>query len=97
MKLWVIGSPRSGTSFITDYLGLYTEGVFNEPWDTHPRLEPEKWEFDCDNFVFKYCRNWMIADDIVKLFSESIFIHVFKLEYSGGRVQTHYKNNGDSE
>ena len=77
--IWVVGSPRSGTTMLTDYIGKHTDFVYNEPWETHNVNDFFSWSFpDCNSIVFKYCSNWMLAKKIQKRFKNSFFVHVLR-------------------
>lgn len=76
--VWVIGSPRSGTTYVTDYLGKYADKVYNEPWDTHPLANPNTWVFpENKKIVFKYCENWRNLAVLLK-YPNSLFVHVWR-------------------
>lgn len=80
--IWIIGSPRSGTTMLTDFLGNFTSIKYNEPWDSYPPNEYKKWQFpDVSSIVFKYCRNWEIVDFLVDKFPNSKFIHIIRNPY----------------
>lgn len=77
--IWVVGCPRSGTTFLTNYIGQYTERIYNEPWETYPLEDVESWQFPlCKNLVFKYCCNWKRVDKILKRFYPSKFIYMIR-------------------
>lgn len=77
--IWVIGVPRSGTSFLTDYLGQYANYCFNEPWDRYPLETPQYWSFPrARTIVFKYCANWRSAKILARRFKRSYFIHLIR-------------------
>lgn len=76
--IWVIGSPRSGTSFITDFIGKHTACCYNEPWrDFHPDRVRD-WNFECKSLVLKYCRNWQNAQYLNNRFRKSYFVHMIR-------------------
>jgi Sulfotransferase family len=77
-SIWIIGCPRSGTTFLTDYIGQYVNHKYNEPWDTHPINNPYIWKLPEESFVFKYCENWRNADYILKTWPDSIFVHIWR-------------------
>jgi hypothetical protein len=75
--VWIVGSPRSGTTYLTNLIGLNTDCCFNEPNEIYLRDQVSNWEFPvCDSIVFKYCENWIYAKEIVQRFPNSYFIHV---------------------
>lgn len=77
--LWILGSPRSGTTFITDFIGKFTDKSYNEPWQTHPLNEAHSWKFPpAKNIVFKYCENWKNIEIILSRFKNNHFIHVWR-------------------
>ncbi len=77
---WVIGSPRSGTTFLTDFIGQYTDCMFNEPWQSYPLEEFNNWHFPdaCKSLVFKYGCNWKRGNEILLRFPQSCFIHILR-------------------
>lgn len=77
--IWIIGVPRSGTTFLTDYLGKFTDLCYNEPWGQYDIDNPNKWQFPNNkNIVFKYCANWRNADILNYKFKKSYFIHLIR-------------------
>lgn len=75
--IWIIGCPRSGTTFITKYIGNYVSECFNEPFDLYPVRKVEDWKFPkVKSIVFKYCVNWKDANKINKKFKNSYFVHM---------------------
>jgi hypothetical protein len=79
--VWVIGSPRSGTTFLTRLIGRNTDLMFDEP-ETDPmyeRYRVDAWEFpDCGSLVFKWCENWVVAKQILDRFPNSYFLHTIR-------------------
>ena len=79
--IWVVGSPRSGTTFLTDLIGRNCDYVFNEPGDD-PRLRRgavEEWVFPkAKTICFKWCENYRVADKIIARFPNSYFIHIIR-------------------
>ena len=70
--IWVIGVPRSGTTFLTDYLCKHTNQCYNEPWDTFIHNEVDQWAFpETESISFKYCMNWRYAKTINERFRKS--------------------------
>lgn len=77
--IWVIGSPRSGTTMLTDFIGKYTDKVYNEPWESHPVDQIDKWKFpNVQSITFKYCSNWKNASKILSKFRNSKFVHIIR-------------------
>lgn len=78
--IWVIGSPRSGTTLLTNYIGKYTDLNYNEPFSTHSINDCKTWNFPIffNSLVFKYCVNWMNAKFLFENFKKSYFVHVFR-------------------
>lgn len=77
--IWIIGSPRSGTTFLCDYIGKYVDKVYNEPWKTHPLSSPHTWKFPkCDTVLMKYCENWRNLRYIMDRWPDSYFIHMWR-------------------
>ena len=77
--IWIIGVPRSGTTFLTNYLGKYTDYCFNEPWDRYPLENPRLWTLpEAKTIVFKYCANWRNAKILSNRFKSSYFIHLIR-------------------
>ncbi len=79
LTIWIIGSPRSGTTFLTDYIGRYTDKKYNEPWKTHHIDDARRWIFpEVNNIVFKYCENWRNLHILTNLYPNSIYVHVWR-------------------
>lgn len=75
--IWIVGSPRSGTSYITDLIGNYTNFCFNEPWETYPLGKHNSWDLPNNGrIVFKYCANALHYEEISNRFPISKWIHV---------------------
>jgi len=75
---WVLGCPRSGTTFVTDYLGRYADKTYNEPWDTHHLSDPASWVFPAvKKIVFKYCENWRNLRALMG-YTDSMYVHVWR-------------------
>lgn len=76
---WIIGSPRSGTTYLTDLLGKNVDKYYNEPWNTHHLHKVETWKFPKNKtIVFKYCENWRNYHFIKNNFTNNTFIHVYR-------------------
>jgi len=88
--IWIIGCPRSGTSFLTDYIGNYTDYCFNEPWNDFPLGKHKDWMLPKHNVVlkgikqlntsvvFKYCANALYYDEISKLYPKSKWVCIVR-------------------
>lgn len=77
--IWIIGVPRSGTTFLTDYLCKYADQCYNEPWGMFEDKLVDKWTFpDSKSIVFKYCMNWKNAKILNERFNKSYFIHLIR-------------------
>lgn len=77
--IFVIGCPRSGTSFITDYIGKYTDYCFNEPWNKYLLGKHETWDLPkSKSIVLKYCANCFYYSEIKKIYPKSKWIHVVR-------------------
>jgi len=77
--IWITGSPRSGTTFLCDFIGKHTDKVYNEPWKTHPLRNPYIWKFPkCNTITMKYCENWRNLHYIMNRWPDSYFIHVWR-------------------
>lgn len=76
--IWVIGVPRSGTSFLTDYIGTKTDHCFNEPWTQYPLGKHEKWNLPKATIVFKYCANCFYYKEIKNKYPNSKWIHIVR-------------------
>lgn len=78
--IWIVGSPRSGTTLLCDFIGKHTDAAFDEPWAKYPVRKVDEWNFPdgVNSLVFKYCCNWMDAEDISYRFRESKFIHILR-------------------
>jgi hypothetical protein len=92
--IWVIGCPRSGTTFLTDYIGKHTDLIYNEPFATHPIEEYKKWSFpEFETMVFKYCVNWKNASYLFDNFKDSFFLHIYRCPKNTVYSLTISKNN----
>jgi hypothetical protein len=77
--IWVVGSPRSGTTFLTSFIGKNVDKEYNEPWGTHPLNKEEIWKFpNVDKIVFKYCANIFRYETITNRFPNSKWIHIIR-------------------
>lgn len=77
--IWIIGVPRSGTTFLTDYLCQYANSCYNEPWGEYDLKRPAAWKFPQENTtVFKYCANWQNAKLLNEQFKKSYFVHLIR-------------------
>jgi|GEM_PF-7062909 len=79
--LWVIGSPRSGSSYLTLSLGRNTSHCFNEPIKIpmYQRENVQNWKFPmCRSVVFKWCENHSVADQIMERFPNSFFLNTLR-------------------
>lgn len=94
MFLFIIGSPRSGTSFLTDYIGKHTDHTYNEPWSTHPLESPKTWKFPKSKTItFKYCENWKNIHTLTTYCPNSFYIHVWRDPDSVIESMAHPKND----
>src|SRR4051812_31920204 len=78
--IWVIGSPRSGTTFATDFIGKHTDKVYNEPWSTYPIETPRLWRFPekAKTITFKYCENWRNLHVLMHHYPDSHWVHIWR-------------------
>lgn len=76
--IWIIGSPRSGTSFLTDCIGKHADHCFNEPWDKYPLGFHQKWKLPEGLIVFKYCANCLYYDEIKTIYPNSKWVHIIR-------------------
>lgn len=79
--LWVIGSPRSGSTYLTLSLGQNTSHCFSEPnkISMYRRDNVDNWKFPkCRSIVFKWCENHEVADKIIQRFPNSYFLHTIR-------------------
>lgn len=77
--IWVIGCPRSGTTYLTYYLVKYTDITINEPFSEYQIGRPEDWVLPTkQRVVFKYCENCFESRIISKKFTPSYFVHIFR-------------------
>lgn len=78
LHIWVVGSPRSGTTYLTKLVGANTDLMFNEPSKIpmYSRDNVERWKFESGKSVtFKWCENWRNAEQILARFPNSLFLH----------------------
>lgn len=78
--IWILGSPRSGTTFLTDYIGNYVDNMYNEPWKSHPLETPRTWTFppQSKKIVFKYCENWRNIHILSNKYPDSLYVNVWR-------------------
>ena len=79
--VWVVGCPRSGTTFLTDLIGQNCDRVYNEPGKdpTLARGLVDQWQFPpAENICFKWCENYKVADQILSRFPKSFFVHIMR-------------------
>jgi len=79
--LWVIGSPRSGSTYLTLSLGKNTSHCLSEPIKVplYSRDNVKNWKFPkCRSIVFKWCENHEVADKIIERFPNSYFLHTIR-------------------
>ena len=77
--IWVIGCPRSGTTFLTNLIGQHTKYCFNEPWRKYPINQHKNWRLPTDgDIVFKYCKNCQHYKEINELYPNSKWIHIIR-------------------
>lgn len=76
--IWIVGSPRSGTSYLADLIGNYTDFCFNEPWEEYPLGHHNSWNLPIGKIVFKYCANALYYEEICARFSVSKWIHIIR-------------------
>ena len=78
--IWLIGSPRSGSTFLCDFIGKHTDRTYNEPWDSHPIETPRTWVFPpkAKTITFKYCENWRNLHIISNKYPDSIYVHIWR-------------------
>lgn len=76
--IWIIGAPRSGTSFLTDYIGTKTDYCFNEPWTLYPLGRHKEWRLPEGTITFKYCANCFYYKEIKNKYPNSKWIHVIR-------------------
>lgn len=75
--IFVMGSPRSGTTFVTDWIGKVCENKYME--DPHfPVESAESWEFSSLDFVLKWCHIFQKADVLIERWPQCRFIHVVR-------------------
>ena len=81
IHLWVIGSPRSGTTYLAHCLGLNTDLSLVEPNELplYERGKVEQWRFPlCRSISFKWCENFIVAERILDRFPNSHFLHTVR-------------------
>ena len=74
--IWVVGSPRSGTTFITEYIGKYVDNCICEQWDVFPHMKPELWNIHKGKTVFKYCTNSLHYEFLKNKYKNSKWVYV---------------------
>lgn len=78
-KIWIVGSPRSGTTFLTDLIGQKTKYCFDEPWSKYPLGKHHEWNLPTDgDLVFKYCANCFYYEEIKNLYPNSKWIYIIR-------------------
>jgi len=96
MFIWIVGSPRSGTTFLTNYIGKHTNYKYNEPWKTHPIETPRLWSFPkADTIVFKHCENWRNLHTLMNLYPNSVYVHVYRDPDNVVNSMAHPKENSN--
>lgn len=81
VHLWVIGSPRSGTTYLSHCLGQNTDLSLIEPNELpmYERGKVEQWRFPlCRSITFKWCENFIVAERILDRFPNSLFLHAVR-------------------
>lgn len=79
--IWVIGCPRSGTTFLTQVVGANTDLMFDEPESSpmYERYKVDAWQFpECESLVFKWCENFIVAEQLLERFPDSYFLHTLR-------------------
>jgi hypothetical protein len=79
--IWIIGSPRSGTTMLADFIGKHVDKMFNEPWGSHPIETPRLWKLPNDSettIVFKYCENWRNLHVLMHHYPNSVWVHCWR-------------------
>jgi hypothetical protein len=77
--IWVVGCPRSGTSFLTEIIGKKTDYCFNEPWTKYPLGDHKNWRLPSEgDIVFKYCANCFHYKEIKAIYPNSKWIHIIR-------------------
>lgn len=78
--IWILGSPRSGTTYATEFIGKHVDREYNEPWQTHPIETPRLWKFPpkAKTIVFKYCENWRNIHTLMHHHPDSHYVHVWR-------------------
>lgn len=74
--IWVIGSPRSGTTFITEYIGKHVDNCICEQWASYPHMKPELWKIPKGKTVFKYCTNSLHYEFLKNKYKNSKWVYV---------------------
>ena len=77
-QYFITGQVRSGTSYVCKILGKYLDSpdcYLNETGQRAPHL---RWKLRGSFFVFKYCEDFLIFDEIKNYFPNSEFIYVVR-------------------
>ena len=77
-QTFVVGSVRSGTSFVCDMLGKYLKDpslCFNE---TGQRYYILRWKLRNSSFCFKYCEDLHIIPELSAMFPNAVFVYVVR-------------------
>lgn len=74
--IWVVGSPRSGTTFVTEYIGKYVDNCICEQWESFPQMKPELWKIPKGKTVFKYCSNSFHYEYLSNEYKNSKWVYV---------------------
>ena len=79
--IWVVGCPRSGTTFLTNLIGQNCDLMYDEPGHD-PALRRgavSEWDFpEANSICFKWCENFRVADEILERFPNSYFVHIIR-------------------
>lgn len=75
--IFVMGCPRSGTTFVAEWIGKSCQHTFVE--DPHYPVETaEVWELPAANCVVKWCHLFQKADALVARYPDCCFVHVVR-------------------
>lgn len=73
--IFVLGAPRSGTTFVTYWIGEHCDHIINE-WHKYQLDTVREWQFPAGQLVFKWCHLFEVAHHLVDRFPTCKFVEV---------------------